>query len=443
MSKGHTVPLIHLAHLIADRRLATFTFFTTPLNAPFIRKSLSSIKADVVELPFPRNTADIPPNVESTDGLSSMDQFLPFVDAVSQLQPHFEQALQALPTVSFIISDGFLTWTAESAEKFGLPRIVFYGMGNFSWTVQHVLDRDRPFEGLNGPENCVIVPDFPHIRLSTHDLCSPLDVAEPEGPFYEFIKASMEALKRSHGIIVNSFYELEAIYFDYWNKAIRPKAWCVGPLCLSKPKSNDRSAIIEWLDAKSAAGRPVIYVAFGTQAEVPEVQLQEIATGLELSGLDFLWVVRTKTADLGHGFESRVAERGKVVRDWVDQYEILQHANVKGFVSHCGWNSVLEAVCSGVRILAWPMMAEQHLNAKFVVDELRAGIRVRASDGSKFGLVKGEDLARFVKELMEGEGGEEMEERVRVLAGEGKRAVEGGGSSWRMIESMIDEASRK
>jgi hypothetical protein len=37
-----------------------------------------------------------------------------------------------------------------------------------------------------------------------------------------------------------------------------------------------------------------------------------------------------------------------VVREWVDQWKILRHACAKGFLSHCGWNSVLESVTAGV-----------------------------------------------------------------------------------------------
>ncbi|KAK4759904.1 hypothetical protein SAY87_023035 [Trapa incisa] len=95
---------------------------------------------------------------------------------------------------------------------------------------------------------------------------------------------------------------------------------------------------------------------------------------------------------------------------------------MKGFLSHCGWNSVLEcgwnsvleSICAGVPILAWPMMAEQPLNAKMVEEELKMGLRI---DGPAFrggggggGLVRWEEVEIKVRELMDGEGGEEKSE---------------------------------
>ncbi|KAL2544802.1 UDP-glycosyltransferase 90A1 [Forsythia ovata] len=94
-----------------------------------------------------------------------------------------------------------------------------------------------------------------------------------------------------------------------------------------------------------------------------------------------------------------------LVKEWVDQREILEHSSVQGFLSHCGWNSVMESICANVPILAWPMMAEQPLNAKMVVEEIGIGLRVETSDGSMNGFVKWEKL---VKELMEGEMGKEL-----------------------------------
>nr|GEY62848.1 UDP-glycosyltransferase 90A1-like [Tanacetum cinerariifolium] len=146
---------------------------------------------------------------------------------------------------------------------------------------------------------------------------------------------------------------------------------------------------------------------------------------------------------LDDGFEERVKEKGVVVREWVNQREILEHEIVKGFVSHCGWNSVLESICAGVPILAWPLSAEQPLNAKFVVDEIKIGVRVETLDGSVTGFVKGEGLEKKVKELMEGEKGKEVRKKVAELRNSAVKAVEEGGSAWRSLNELIDELQNK
>lgn len=65
---------------------------------------------------------------------------------------------------------------------------------------------------------------------------------------------------------------------------------------------------MKWLDEKRDKGCNVLYVAFGSQAEISREQLEEIALGLEESKVNFLWVV--KGNEIGKGFEERVGERG-------------------------------------------------------------------------------------------------------------------------------------
>ena len=91
------------------------------------------------------------------------------------------------------------------------------------------------------------------------------------------------SITTSHGFLVNSFYELETTFVDYNNNSETPKSWCIGPLCLTDPPKPKRAKPdwIHWLDQKGEEGRPVLYVAFGTQAEISNKQLKELALGLE------------------------------------------------------------------------------------------------------------------------------------------------------------------
>ncbi|CAI9262937.1 unnamed protein product [Lactuca saligna] len=180
-------------------------------------------------------------------------------------------------------------------------------------------------------------------------------------------------------------------------------------------------------------------LAFGSQAEISSKQLEEISKGLEESQVSFLWVVRKCETSVYDELQERVGERGMIVREWVDQLEILKHESVKGFVSHCGWNSVLESICSEVPILAWPMMADQPLNARMVVEEIKIGLRVETCDGSVKGFVTSEGLKKMVKEFMEGEKGKEVRKKAKEIGEAAKEAMAEGGSSWRILTELIDE----
>ncbi|CAH8262683.1 unnamed protein product [Arabidopsis lyrata] len=453
MSKGHIIPLLQFGRLLLrhHRKEPTISFtvtvFTTPKNQPFISDFLSDApEIKVISLPFPENITGIPPGVESTDKLPSMSLYVPFTRATKLLQPFFEETLKNLPQVSFMVSDGFLWWTSESAAKFKIPRLVFYGINSYASAVvistfQHKLFTEPEIKSDTEP---VTVPNFPWIHVKKCDLDHVLTDPKQSGPAHELFVDQMISTTTSHGFLVNSFYELESAFVDNNNNhSGRPKSWCVGPLCLTDPPKSKsaKPAWIHWLDRKREEGRPVLYVAFGTQAEISDKQLKELALGLEDSKVNFLWVTRKDVEEtIGEGFNDRIRESGMIVRDWVDQWEILSHESVKGFLSHCGWNSAQESICVGVPLLAWPMMADQPLNAKMVVEEIKVGVRVETEDGSVKGFVTREELSRKVKELMEGKTGKTARKNVKEYSKMAKAAlVEGTGSSWKNLDLLLKE----
>lgn len=433
MAKGHTIPTIHLAHLFL-RHGAKVTFLTTPANRSFISESLSNTTANIVDLPFPQ-VPGIPAGVESTDKLPSRSLLLPFLASTPLMQADFEQLLEALPPITFMVTDMFLGWTLDSASKFGVPRLSFGGWNVFTTVIYDDLVLKRPGLLLEKKSDEVFEhPNFPSIKLTTnhfevHLVCS------------QFIADQLTATSKSYGTIVNSCSEFEPRFLEFWNNDCKPKAWCLGPLCQAEPPprklvSQEEQPWMKWLDTKKETA--VLYVAFGSQSEVTKEQSEEIKIGLENSGVNFLWVVGNNE-ELDEGFAERVKGRGIVVKDWVDQRRILGHESVKGFMSHCGWNSVTESICAKVPILAWPMGADQPLNAIMVVDEIKVGLMVETCDGSMRGFVKGEGLERTVRELMGGEIGKIVRKRVEEVGELATKAVEEGGSSWMNMSELIHQ----
>ncbi|KAH7571264.1 hypothetical protein JRO89_XS04G0010900 [Xanthoceras sorbifolium] len=147
----------------------------------------------------------------------------------------------------------------------------------------------------------------------------------------------------------------------------------VGPLVQKPQDHDDDEKIMQWLRKREPSS--VAFVSFGSEYFLSEEEMKEIADGLELSNVDFIWVVRfhggSKVTSileaLPQGFLERTNGRGLIV-DWAPQAKILQHSSTGGFVSHCGWSSTLEAMVYGVPIIAIPMQLDQPINAKLVVD---------------------------------------------------------------------------
>lgn len=447
MAKGHTIPLIHLAHHIRRHGLATVTFFTTHGNAAFVREGLSGTDAAVVELTFPADVPGIPPGVESAEGLTSMASFAVFADAVSLLRPQLEESLAATePPPSLLVADAFLYWTSASAARLGIPKVSFFGISAFAHVMREVRVRHDPCAAIrhddidaDGNPATFAVPEFPHIKLTFEDFMAPFGDPASIGVMLELDGKLGKAIEESQGLIINTFHGLEHRYIEFWNKHVGPRAWPIGPLCLAQPPCDTgaRPAWMQWLDDKAAAGQAVLYVALGTLAAIPESQLKEVADGLERAGVNFIWAVRPENIDLGPGFEERTKNRGLVVREWVDQLGILKHESVRGFLSHCGWNSVLEGVAAGVPLAVWPMHADQPFNARFLVDELKIAIRVHTSDRTIRGLVTSEEVSRVVRSLMEGEEGVEVTRNVARLSAGAEEAMAQGGPSWEATKDML------
>ncbi|PNX85054.1 anthocyanidin 5,3-O-glucosyltransferase-like protein, partial [Trifolium pratense] len=140
---------------------------------------------------------------------------------------------------------------------------------------------------------------------------------------------------------------------------------------------------------------------------------------------------------LPEGFLERTKEKGMVVRNWAPQTAILSHDSVGGFVTHCGWNSMLEAICVGVPMIAWPMYAEQRLNRLFMVEEMKVGLQMNESNG----LISATELGERAKELMESHRGIDIRERILKMKISAKEARGGGGSSLIDLKKLVDSWS--
>ncbi|KAJ8544957.1 hypothetical protein K7X08_017540 [Anisodus acutangulus] len=182
-------------------------------NRPFFSDSLSDTNVNIIDIPFPQNIEGIPPGDESTDRLPSMSLFVPFAKATKLMKPDFELTLESLSPVTFMITDSFLPWTLDSANKFGISRFAYYGLTTFSLSLMSS-SGDLLRTELSDDEMFTL-PNFPWIKLTRNDFDPPFKEREPKGPLFDFAMEETTATSKSYDLIVSSFYELESVYVDY------------------------------------------------------------------------------------------------------------------------------------------------------------------------------------------------------------------------------------
>ncbi|TXG58403.1 hypothetical protein EZV62_016232 [Acer yangbiense] len=476
MTQGHLIPLIDIAKLLAQRE-AIVSIITTPLNAARVsdivdRCIQSGLPIRILRVKFPTTEVGLPEGCESTDTLPSQDLIKNFIRGMDMLQQPIQHLFEELePRPSVVICDKNLPWTADIASKFKIPRILFDGTNCFTLLCSHNLHKSKIHETTVSDTEKFVVPGLPdRIELTRAQLPGIFNPGSKlELKNYRVKVRESEA--GAYGVLINSFEELEAEYEQGCRNDAGRKVWCIGPVSLCNKEaldmaqrgnkaSIDVNQCLKWLD--SQATNSVIYVCFGSLNNLTPPQLVELGLGLEATNRPFIWVIRGgyKREEMEKwlaedGFEERVKGRGLLIRGWAPQVLILSHQAIGGFLTHCGWNSTLEAICAGVPMITWPLYGEQFFNEKLLVQVLEIGVQVGTEvvvplgEEEKLGVVVyQENVKEAIEKLMtEDKDGDQRRERARKLAEMARKAVEEEGSSYHnitlFIEDVIQQVKKK
>ncbi|XP_030474255.1 7-deoxyloganetin glucosyltransferase-like [Syzygium oleosum] len=380
----------------------------------------------------------------------------PFSDLISNL--NHTPSRSDFPPVTCIFSDGFMSFaTNDAAQEFGIPIISLWTIPAcaFMGFKQYRTLREKGLTPLkdtsyltNGYLDTVIdwIPGMKDIKL--WDLPTFLRSTDPDDIVFNFTMDATERANTASAMIFHTFDALESELLDALS-SMYPRVYAIGPLSLllnklvkeeSPLKSIDcnlwreNRECLRWLDSKEP--NSVLYVNFGSITVLTREELIEFAMGLANSKHPLLWIIRP---DLVTGDSTVLPQEfieeteGRIMlAGWCPQEAVLNHFSVGGFLTHCGWNSIIESVSAGVPMICWPSFGDQRTNCTYACSKWEIGMELS-------GVVNREEVERLVSELMDGDKGKQMKKRITEWKSIAQEATDPNGSSSINIDKLLNE----
>ncbi|KAK9062159.1 hypothetical protein SSX86_019345 [Deinandra increscens subsp. villosa] len=413
---GHIIPFLQLSQLIAQKGHKV-SFLSTTRNIQRLPAShLISPLINLVKLTLPP-VQQLPHDAEATMDVQTDD--IPYLKkAYDGLQPQVTRFLEE-ESPDWIIYDFAPYWLPSVAADLRISRAFFSIVS--AWFIAFM--GSSPDSLINGSDERTTDEDF---------MTSPRWVPFPSKVCYRKYEAIWMAgtvsvnasgvsdayrmgmiLKGSECMFIRYCYELEPQWLTLLEELHRLPVIPVGlmppetPINLGDEKDEVWKTVKKWLDGQQKGH--VVYVALGSEVMVSESLLGELALGLELSGLSFFWALRkpvgsteSNSMELPNGFLERTSDRGVVWTSWVPQLQILSHESVGGFLTHCGWGSIVEGLRFGHPLIMLPFLVDQGPNARVLADK-QVGIEVPRNDED--GSFTKDSVARSLRSVVVDEEG--------------------------------------
>ncbi|CAM8947903.1 unnamed protein product [Rhodiola kirilowii] len=378
---GHLTPILELVKRLVTHHDFEVTLFAVIADSSSIQSQILSSTSTIPNNKFLHTlviqldiSAHVPRDTDLVVRiLVTMDKAMPLVRSAIA-------SMKVCPDL--FIADLFGTDYWPMADEFNMSKYVF--ITTSAWFLAltvylPVFEMEISGEELRGLD-CIQIPGCTRVQKRDH-----IESFDRAGPGYLWFIGVAKKIINSDGIIVNSWHDLEPKAIGSLNhkhllgQAINGQVYPVGPL-VKQPSFRDKLSLappemFKWMNKQP--DQSVIYISFGSGGSLTYNQIQELASGLKFSQQRFIWVLRPPlnqnasefflSIDINHdhhsgvfdylpaGFLDRTNDVGLVVPMWAPQAGILGHKSIGGFVTHCGWNSVIESVVNGVPMLAISM----------------------------------------------------------------------------------------
>ncbi|KAL7136688.1 hypothetical protein ABFS83_10G046700 [Erythranthe nasuta] len=470
--QGHINPFINLA-----LKLASGGFSVTFVHLEFIHHKLSKAhRKNPNEFDFFSEARESGLDIHYT---TISDGFAIDFDRELNFKEYWESMLRDFPAIvdefvgkiirlsdrcsvdhHFLVSDTTYWWSSIIAEKHNLVNVSFWTGPALVFSLiyhSHLLAENGHF-----PCKDNMVDDIDYVpgvgKISTRDLMPFMKESDDQSQsiITRILSVAFEQVKKADFILHNTVQELESETISALSK-YQPN-YAIGPVNFSKnlPTSATVSKSLlpesdcaSWLESKPTGS--VLYVSFGSFVRISKQVIEEVAYGILLSEVNFIWVIRPgcivdssdNNSVLPFGFEDeiRIKDRGLII-PWCDQIKVLSNRAVGGFLTHNGWNSTVESMWCGVPMICYPIDFDQVTNRKLVVDDWKIGINLCDNYGIKSFLDR-KEVAEKIKSLMSGTISERLWQQVDNVKKMLRNAVEIDGSSERNFVQFIDNLRAK
>ncbi|XP_073283704.1 UDP-glycosyltransferase 86A1-like [Primulina huaijiensis] len=452
--QGHITPFVNLA-----LKIASSGFAITFVHTEYIHHTLSKVHKD--QLNFFSKAREAGLDICYT---TISDGFPLEFDRTLHLEEFWESMFYKFPciadefvgkmimsdphSVHFLVTDTTFSWTAKIASKYNLVNVSFWTEPALVFSLGYHLDllqENGHYPAKDDAEEQIsYVPGVDSI--STKDLMPYLKESESTTLVHQGMATTFKEVKKADFVLHNTVQELESDTLSSLNHKNQPN-YAVGPISFLKnatpiittvPKSLWAEADCnQWLETKRPGS--VVYVSFGSLVQISKQVIEEIAYGIILSEVNFIWVFRDDHKILPHGFEDAFSEDRGLIIPWCDQISVLSHPAVGGFFTHCGWNSILESIWCGVPMICYPITFDQPTNRKLVVDDWKIGTNL--CDGLIS--VQREAVAEKINSFINGGVAEDLRNEITSVKEKLHNAVEINGSSNKNFDKFICDLKKK
>ncbi|KAL4599770.1 hypothetical protein ACB092_11G150500 [Castanea dentata] len=444
---GHLIPLVEFAKLLVHHHDFNITCIIPVLGSPS-----KAMKAVLHALPTTIDHVFLPPVILEEEEMKGPRFEVQTILTLTRSLPPLRDVLKSTRFSAFVV-DPFGIDALDIAKELNISPYIFFPTNAFALSlIFHLpkLDETVSCEYRDLPEPLKLPGCIP---IHGRDLAEPFQDRTSES--YKMFLRIAKRFRLAEGIIVNTFMGLEgsAIKALLEEEAKNLPLYPVGPIQSGSSNQVEESDCLRWLGNQPHGS--VLFVCFGSGGTLSYDQTNELAFGLELSGQKFLWVVRTpnnESADAAYlsdqtlynnplaflpkGFVERTEGQGLAVPSWAPQAQVLSHGSTGGFLTHCGWNSSLESIMQGIPLIAWPLYAEQKMNAVLLAEDFKVALRPKTN---KNGLIDREEIAKVVKGLMDGEEGKKVRNRMKDIKIAAEKALNVDGSSTKTLSKLASK----